>query len=427
MRRLSLGKARTALGFGASFFSAKVSIYLIPLLIAKFAAPATYGALEFAQSVALFLATVLSGPFLSGLNHLHLTRQRDRMGPEVLAVLWTAAALSGAVIALILLIGLPYRWLIAAAFLSLATSQIGLTTMARAYGQRHATAWTDGLATLLLGAAAAIGMLIGGPQVDLWIGLLLYLASLLVALWLWFNHVRRPWSEVRARLRSAFAIGLPITLLSMFAVWLATSGRILVGLVSPDSVAVYSVAFRLIGFALGVHQLASVAFFRQIYVARTKEADRLFTIIMAAVGSVTFCLMLAAPVIVHYVRFNALEGHSRAQFLSILASMGVFFYTNSAYNWLQLRLNRLQMSHMALWPITAIALIGIAMVLAAPRYFAAHVGLFCWIMAAQSALYFVVAWVMLARRRLPHRRIGIAFLVGTIGLAATGIALQLFA
>ncbi len=422
--KFDAGKARLIFSFGISFLLAKVAIYVIPLLIAKFASASTYSALEFAQSMASLACTLVIGPVLDGLSHHHLTRHRDRLAPEARVVMWCSIGVSVALMMAVQIGDGDPRWWITAAVFALVANQNVLTTMARAYGWRHATAWSDGLATLLLGLAVAFAFLLAEHAVELWIGILVLVFSAAMAAVVQLGRVKRHWSDTRARLFGAFDVGWSMTLLGVFAIWQSTSGRILLGAVSPEAIPVYSVAFRLVGIALGVHQLASVALFRRIYVARTREADRLFAIILVGVGGATFVVMLAAPLVIEVVHFNALAPDSRADFLAVLASLGVFFFASSAYNWLQFRLNRLRLSGKPILPMIVISALGAGVILAAPGYFAGHIGMFCWVLAAQSILYLMVAWIVLARRNLPHKRTAVVSIAGTLVLGALGLALQ---
>ncbi len=64
-----------------------------------------------------------------------------------------------------------------------------------------------------------------------------------------------------------------MTVVATLAIWLGVGGRIIVGFLNPEALAAYGVAFRVAGFALGVHQLAVTALFARLYAARTKVAD----------------------------------------------------------------------------------------------------------------------------------------------------------
>jgi hypothetical protein len=406
--------------FAASFAVSKVLIFGIPLLIAKFAAPNVYGAFEFAQAMGLFFGSLLVSPILSGLNHIYLTGRRDPIGGHIGFLQLGLLVICLPVFAVAFWLPLSFEVQTVVAFFPLAVAQSGLSTLARAYGRRTLTAWADGTATLLVGVGFLIAAVLG--DLENWFPVALIGLASVVGIGTVCKTKRVSWYDAWSSSRTAFALGLPMTAIGAFAIWLSSSGRVLVGLVSASDVAAYGIAFRIVGFSLGVHQLASTALFGRLYVARAKEADRLSGNIMICVAAVALMLVLSFPVVIRFADFSALRTGTDHTANGIAGSMGLFFFMWSGFGWLQLRLNRTGLARRAILPMLIVSGAFAAVALGFQQFFSRHIVLFCWLIAVQSALYFLVAWMVLARAGLPQRRIGRIAIIGTVTLTAAGIA-----
>lgn len=407
--------------FLANFGLSKVAIYAIPLLIAAVAPAEVYGAIEFGWAFALLAVAVIFGAPLGGVNQRYLV-QKDRRVADELAL--TAAV--GGTIALLLWAGAETwgaspEWAVALASLGVATLHNIASTLFRMRGDRVRTAWFDGTATIVAGLIVG-GLWLTQPTMTVrGLGIAYALAAAGIAagglaLFLWLRE-----AGLIDRVVRSWTIGVPMIVGGILAMWLGVGGRMIVGFVDTSFVAAYSVMFRVAGLALGIHQLAITALYARLYGARTREADRLFLPFLAGVGALTALIALAAPPLVHLVGFEALHDGGEPMFRKALpiVCIQVFFWI--AFAMLQLRINRSGLAGRAIWPILWVTLLGIAAILASSRLFSLGLVGLCWGIALHSAAYFIAAWMVLARAKLPHRKVGQCALV--FGILLTAIAL----
>lgn len=408
-------------GFLASFALAKLSIYFIPLLLAATTSAEVYGGIEFSWSVGLLLSGFLAGAPLSGATQRYLVLGDRDVGDIV--------ALTAAVLCLLgLAVWAGGSLLAASPAIAIATTGFAIATvhnctsaLFRMLGRRNLTAWADGTATLVTGLLVLIVWLISGRVTlgALTLGFGLFgIAAAAVAL-LAFVRVRRP--DLKGRLQRAWTIGLPMVAGGVLAMWLGVGGRLTIGLLTPHDVAAYGVAFRVAGLTLGLHQLATTALFARVYAARTRAADRMFAPFLVAVGAASLGIAVFGGPLVAYFAFSSLQGGGEAVFLRILpvVCIQVFFWIGFAM--LQLRLNRSRLAGQAFWPLFWVTVGGAGLILASGKWGGLGPLGICWGIALHSACYFATAWWVLARRGLPHMRLGLTGVAG--GCALTLVAL----
>lgn len=407
--------------FLANFTVAKAAVYLAPLLLAALASAQLYGGIELALAIGLQACAVLLGAPLAGITQIYLIRG-DRAVGDLLLFLTFASAL-----ALSLLTGL--LWLFRAdALVLLTVSALAVTviqntasTWLRMRGERNRTAWVDG-AALLIASAVVIGVILAtGADATGRATFVFALLTGLVTLVSGAALLRHRAPDLRARLARASRIGMPMMVAGVFAIWLGVGGRILIGLVSANDLAAYSLAFRISGLALGVHQLAMTAAFPTLYASRTRRADRLLTLFLAGVLAVSAILALAGPFIVDLLTFSALREQDVRTFKTLvpLTSFQTFFWIG--YALLQLRISRYGAAKASIVPLLAVTGGGIALIFLAAHFLSNDVRLIVALVALHSVAYFATAWLILARRGLPHRRVGLIGLIGGLLLGAIAL------
>jgi hypothetical protein len=227
-------------------------------------------------------------------------------------------------------------------------------------------------------------------------------------------------SALLARLADAARIGLPMVITGVFAVWLGVGGRILVGLFNPGQLAVYGLAFRIAGFALGVHQLATTALFARLYRARTAWADRTFACFLIPIALLLAGISMLGDRVIGAIGFEALRPVDEPVFASLLPVVALQTFYWIGYAMLQVRVNRSKLAGKSVLPTFVLTVGGVAVICAVGQLVSDSVVLISWLVAAHSAAYFFLSWFILARRGLPHRRIG------WVGIAA-GLFLVLIA
>lgn len=411
--------------FFANFGLSKIAVYATPIFIAAIAPAQVYGAIEFGWAIALFSATLVAGASLAGLNQRYLVL-RDRVVGDELALITMAGAGLGVALGLgALMLGAPPEWAVALGSLGIAVFHNVASTFFRMRGDRNLTAWFDGTATI------AAGLIIAGlwaaqasmTTADLALAYIVAAAAITLGSAAIFLSLRRP--NLHDRMRRSFIIGSPILAGAVLAMWLGVGGRMIIGFLDASLVATYSLMFRVAGLALGIHQLATTMLFARLYAARTRDADRLLLPFLTGVGTLTGLIAFTAPPFVHHAGFEALQNGGEAGFRKALPIVCVQIFFWIAFAMLQLRINRAGLAARAIAPIAWITVGGaLAIVVAARMFDFGLVGL-CWGIAIQSAAYFWAEWAILARARLPHRRIGLCAAGFGVSLTAWALVNQM--
>ena len=405
-----VGRAQTvrrhALFLG-NFSLAKLAIYFTPLLIAKTTPAETYGGIEFAWSAGLLVASLAIGAALSGATQRYLIGRQTDVIDELAALTAVMSATSAALFLLATLVPFSPQVLVAIAAFGLMVLHNSLATVLRMRRLRNAIAWADGASSL--GAALIVGLaFLTTGQARLttvtWGFFALSLAVTVIATAIWMVQ-RRP--ALCHRIGHSIAIGLPMTIGGLMAMWLGVGGRLTVGLIAPHDVAAYALAFRISGLALGIHQLAATAQFARLYVARTREADRLLSnyLVMVAVLS-TSIAVVGAPIIPR-LHFDAVDPAAMVIVVRVLPILCLHVFFWIAFAMLQLRVNRSGLAKKAIRPLLYVSVCGIALIFGANALVPLGIVWLSWAITAHAGLYFaVMAWV-LARARLPHRRVAL--------------------
>jgi hypothetical protein len=402
----------------ATYSLAKVIFNLAPLAIAAVASDRLYGGIELALAIGLQICAFALGAPLAGINHVYLV-QRMREVADLLVFLAFASAVTVMVVAAALWAGgIGGVELLTALVISAVVIQNLASVWTRMRGERNRAAWGDGASLLIAGAVVVATMSLTNPD-DIRTATLIF-ALLTVAMAIGSGlvlFVRRS-PDLLQRLRHVSRVGMPMMVAGAFAIWLGVGGRIIVGIVSHADLVAYSLAFRVAGLAIGVQQLALTFAFPRLYAARTREGDRLLGYAFMATFAVAATLAVAGPFVVDIFDFAALDDRGRGMYRALvpLCALQTFFWIGFAL--LQLRINRSRVAKASIMPILAVTMIGIALIFVAAHFVSSDVRFISWLVAAHAAAYFALAWLLLARRGLPHRRLGLVGLWGGLGLTA---------
>jgi hypothetical protein len=419
---------RQAFGWGVflvNFSLAKGAIYVAPLGVAAIASPETYGAVELAWSFGLILGSITISVPISGINQRFLVSRDREIGDEVSLLLLVFAALSLAATALAFWIGATPIWtMIAAAFGSTALHSVSVSIF-RMYGRPNLSAWSDGTAMLCTAAILLVCMLSGAgvTVANLTTGYLVLGAATTAAAAIGLIRLRRP--ALLSRLKRSTLIGLPMVIGGLMALWLGVGGRLTIGALLPAGVALYSIAFRVAGLALGLHQMATTLFYARLYASRTRDADALVGRFYAAVLAFSVLMALFGAPVVSRLDLAALPSDRLATFAVILpiVSVQIFFWIGFAM--LQTRINRSRLAGRSIRPLALVTAVGGGLIFAAAAVVEPDIIWLCWGIALHAATYFVAAYVLLARRRLPHVRMGAIGLFGGALLILLALATHL--
>jgi O-antigen/teichoic acid export membrane protein len=415
----SLGRwRRSDLFFLANFGIAKLAVFVMPLALAAFASPRLYSGVELALAIGLQSCAVLLGAPLAGVTQLYLVRGDRQVGDVLPLITFIAALVLLAATILLWLAAANIIAVLAAAAISAVVLQNTAATWFRLRGERNRTAWADGASLLIAGIVVLGAAMIDGPDsLGLAaIGFAGTTALLMTGSAYWLLRHRVP--GLRERLQRTSRVGLPMMVAGIFAIWLGVGGRILVGLTSASDLAAYSLAFRISGLALGIHQLAATTAFLTLYAARTRRSDQVMSYFLLGVLAVLVIVAVAGPFLVDFVRFSALSGRDLQiyRLLVPLTSFQTFFWIGFAL--LQFRINRSGSARSAIMPIVLITIGGIGVILLIARFVSHDIRVVTTLIALHAAAYFATFWVLLAKRKLPHRRVGATGLAGGLILGA---------
>jgi hypothetical protein len=407
--------------FFANFGAAKIAIYFAPLLVARFAPVQVYGAFEFAMAAGAILALAVTGFVYTAVPQLHLVRSLSVCDLTAATALFGMSICGGGAIALTI-VGAPAPTITVPLISGLIVGQGALSVYARSFAKRLLAAWVDGLATLTISGVIAMVQFSstdGLTTVNASLGATLAVASVGAA-FAWWSLLG---PEFFVRLKLAARLGTSNAMLSLFSLWVGASGRVIIGFtLALDAVATYSVAFRIAGLLLAVHQVFITGLFAKAYAARTRAFDRLAGLHLAGLSVASLGLAILGPWLVTRLGLRPETGLADRDLavLMCVTCLQVLFWIASAT--LEMRLNRARLAQrMFPWNLGILALIamafGLMMLAHAPTLLE-----MAWLIAVQNALFFAVAWLVLAFRGLPLPRIGIAVASGATLLCLIALA-----
>lgn len=286
---------------------------------------------------------------------------------------------------------------------------------------RNCASWADGFAVLAAGSGLASAALLWDKPGLQTLACLFSAFTFTAATFVTVIAYRSAAPQLYRRFVSVTKTGAPMMLIGAMSVWLGVGGRIVFGLVNTADLAIYSVAFRIAGFVLGLHQLVITAAFARLYTARTRYADKVMGFIVAAIGTVSILISLIAPYFIQNLGVAAVGHGEVTLFRGILAFACAHTMFWIAHALLQLRLNRLGLSARAALP-TGVALMGGTAAIIGCGYFISNNAVFLTaLISMQAVVYFVISCYILYRKNLPHYRLMLSAFIFSIILFSIGI------
>lgn len=426
---MALGERMTAMAmrlntghvhFLASFALSKGLIYLMPLLVAAWASDRLYSAFEFGLAIGLQATAILFGAPLAGLTQLYLVEQERRIATPLLGM--TAGGCAIAIVSALLLIaaGASLEWIFAAIVTGVVCFQNTASTWMRVRGRRSGIAWSDGLSLLLCGTVVLIATAVSGRDSAWGAAALLGGVTLAIAVGSFVALLRQAPADTAAIVRRAVRVGAPIMLSGALAIWLGVGGRILIGILAPDQVTAYSVAFRIAGLTLGLYQLVIAAAFARIYAAERGDGDRLMSLALCLVLGGAVLTSVAGPFLPDYVKFSVLEGGQLTAYRQLVGANVVQTFLWIGFALLQMRLARFDLAGKSILPIAAVTLGGIAIITAVGLAVTRDVVVLSWLIAAHAGAFFAVTAWLLAANGVAHTRTALVATGGTGVLILAG-------
>lgn len=388
-------------GYLASFMTARLATYLVPLILAALAPPQVYGGIEVAYAISLLIVTVAVSAPLHGFSHLSLIGEERAVNDQAAAIVLASCVLAGLGFAAAALLDVTSYPMLTVAVAGVSATQIVMSFLLRIGRRTWILPWIDGLVLLfgLLAVTAIVGLRgrVETSMVSDVFATLTVCLGLLAAAWL---H-RRPVARLTARLAASTRVGTTMAAFALFSTWIAVSGRIMIGFIAPDDLAAYGVAFRIAAVGLGMPQLVLTAFWTTIYIAPTRSVDRLLAWFLAGTALVLALVCLFGRILIREVEFEAMDAHAVLLSQELLPPVALQIFFWSGHVMLQPRINRCGVAGRSIAPLTVLTVAGGALILASSWLGAAIVGT-VWLLALYSAAYFFTSWILLARRGLPH-------------------------
>lgn len=282
------------------FVLARAALFVVPLLLANLLSTSAYGTIEFAQAMAAVLALVL-GLGANNVVPLILVRHVDDLSwSSLLALLMVMAATCGTLAAVLIAVAGQGT----TAFVVLATAVLilqgfwSVTFKSRSRNEASLLADTGFWFSCVVGAA--VGYLVASSS-DHSTGTgysFLAVAVYGTVLWLLVARLYREASEPAtvAGTKATIQAGLPLMLLGLLSVVIASSGRIVLGLLDhAATVGIYAVIFRVTSAPIVAHQIASVALFRRFFELPEGELRRLSVLPSLVTALAAMAMLIVLP------------------------------------------------------------------------------------------------------------------------------------
>ena len=411
-----------AVVFLANFGLSRTLSFLGPLVLAALLAPEIYGTIELAISVALFAAMVLGLGIPLAVPQLSLLRRQVPVA-DLLALVTIGNGLVLLVAAGVLYAGYsPAGSLICLASI-VAVAQGVLTVYFRTFSWRNSAIWASSLALIGALAIGVIGYLTGHAE----LGMLnagyaaLGLATILLAcVIVW--RARAP--DLGDRLRLALRTGLPMLAFALASVWLAVSGRVLIGsLLSAHAVALYAFDFRIASLVLILHGILATGLFSRMYTMRTRPYDRFASTYLSCVAVICLLLIAAYPIALPHLPTRAIPPDQRDLAISIFPVVVLQIFATNVTASLELRLNRARLSQRGSIAAGVVAVCGFASITGLHLAGNLSLPLAAGLLAAQMVVLAAAQLFILARKGLVMPRTSAACAFSFAVLATTAALL----
>lgn len=407
LRQLVARYGARSLAYLANFGAAKAVTFAAPLVAAAVLPSQTYGAIEFGLSAALLLALALGLGVSSAVPQLLLVGRPMAVVDLLALEVAVGGTLALAAAAVAMLAGQALA-AIACAMTAAALAQGVLAAHFRTTSRRNVAVWTDGFATLAMLATVLVLLLLedAGLQRLLAAQLVVAAAVVVSAAWL-FRRFRQPALDVRVR--RAVRIGLPLLAYSFVAVWIATSGRLLLGAtLGLDAVATFAGVFRIVSCVMVLHAVIAVGLFARIYRLRAREFDRWGTRYAIALALLCMLLQCVLPGLLPLLPLEAIAGPRLVDAQRIVAPVTVLMFAWAMQATLEGRLNRYRIAGRAAIVSGILSTLACGLFLLVAGSAIASLTLLAWIIAGQSIAMVAGQFWVIARRGIVLRRLAAA-------------------
>ena len=230
--------------------------------------------------------------------------------------------------------------------------------------------------------------------------------------------------DLSERFRLALRTGLPMLAFALASVWLAVSGRVLIGsLLSTKAVALYAFDFRIASLVLIVHGVLATALFSRMYTMRTRPYDRFASTYLLFVAAICLALVLAYPFALPHLPTRAIEPEQRELAIAIFPVVALQIFALNVTASLELRLNRARLARkgcIAASIVAVLSLSGMALLLKTGLL---TLPVATYLLAGQMVAMVAAQLLLLARKGLVMPRTSAACAVSFSALSAAAFIL----
>ena len=385
---------------GFHFGASKAIAFFGPLAIAAVLDATSYAALELALSWGTLLAFAASLGIPSSYPQLALLRRpvaaEDILGLQLSAALLLSLAMTAVAGA----IG-GARPALVCAITALAMAQATLSIVFRTTSKRELSAWSTSLVLIVSSAVTLVAWHLGRANTaGLALGHAIVVALALPGAVNWMWTARAP--DLRKRFQRALDLALPLLASGCVTLWLAASGRILIGhFLTERELAIYAFDMRVAGAAVVIHQLVLMVWFARLYRMRTRQFDRFASLYLAGTALIALMITALFPLLLSLFHWNAIGSADHSRAAAVMPAIGLQVFLMNFTAALELRINRLRLARQSAGAnlIVAFAIV-LAMGLTAQLQ-ALSFAVAVWMVTLQWLLVALSQLVLLARRRLP--------------------------
>lgn len=409
-----------AVTYAGSFAVSKLAVYAAPIALAAIAPAPIYGAFELALAIAVFLATMLVSAPVHGLSHDYLLGEQKEPVGEVGTLIVLSCLVCIGLTAGGLLLGISDYWLLGLSMIGVAGAQITLSFAMRSIAVAHLfQPWIDGLA--LFFGFLIIGLLslrAGVLDVPFIVGVFLTLTAAFGGI-LALRIAHRLRASAAGLVRAGTS-GLGMAAYALLGTWVAVSGRLLFGVLFPEDVAAYGVAFRVSGLTMLVPSLIVIGLWKYFYACQPSDADRLIAGSALAIAILAAVVLLAGSWFIELATLHALDPAAREMCMALLPIVTIQCYFWGVHSLLQPLVNRSHAAKPLMMPLAALGIFGILAAYLARSWSYGAITL-AWLVALLCAAHLVVTLAVLRRRHFALDRTFVAVFAGFAAIMAVKV------
>ena len=286
-----------------SFSLAKLTTFLWPFWIASNSSITFYGTIELYLSAGVWLAMII-GLGVPGSIPVQILKNKNTHINSLSAWLILTAA-SMAVLATTIIHHTSNNYLLSLlpCIVLFSLAQQIASPLLKSQKTSPLSPWLDNLSIHIVALTYTALYFVYGKDAENFIHTTLVIASILILAytlyWLRLKQKDSP-HQLKSTYIESVKLGIPIILNGLIMMLIFNSGRLFIGyFYSEIEVAVYSYLFRIAGVSLIFYQFYSLMFFKEIYIATSKQISNKLVQIFIAITSTSIASHIALQELGH--------------------------------------------------------------------------------------------------------------------------------